>query len=71
MRISDAMWRKAQKMVGEVCAALYSEANLKRGRKRHKPYSTTKWVDDVVSAMGRDDAETLAALLLFSERKFD
>lgn len=68
VKIKQAMWDKAARLVAADAQAAYKQANTTkdgRKRKRHVPYSLPDRAMDLVKALGKDDAETVAAIMLY------
>ena len=62
--ISDAMWTKAQAVIAADSRSAYLAAGNRQGRK-HRPYALPARAEDLVRALGRNDAEAVSAILLF------
>ena len=58
---------KAHREIAKACTIAYNEANTsKSGKpyKKHHPYTTPIWVDDLVKALGANDEETAKAIFV-------
>lgn len=64
--ITSGMWAKAQRLIAEDCAASYRQANPRKGRK-HRSYAVPARAKALVEALGRNDAEGVAAIMLFAQ----
>lgn len=61
-----AMWNKAQALIHADCHASWRQANILpngRPRKRHRPYSVSPRAQAMVDALGKGDADLVAALI--------
>lgn len=59
MGISLEMWHKAESLIAADCLSAY------RAKRRNKPYSVPQRCHDLAAAMGRNDAEAVAAIMLY------
>ena len=64
MLIKQAMWDKASRCIAQDSAVAYKSAGNVPGKK-HKPYSIPQRAQDLVEALGKDDAERVAAIMLY------
>ena len=62
------MWRKAQELIGRDAREAWLSANTsKRGKRyrRHRSYALPERAEALVGALGRGDAETVSAIMLY------
>jgi hypothetical protein len=69
--IHQAMWDKAQSLMAADCLAAYKKANPNHnphGKRRAKPYSVPQRSTDLAAALGENDAEKVAAIMMYQFR---
>lgn len=59
MEISLKMWHKAESLIAADCLAAH------RSKRRNRPYAVPQRCIDLTAAMGKNDAETVAAIMLY------
>jgi hypothetical protein len=65
------MWDKAQSLIAADCLAAYKAANPNRnshGKRRAKPYSVPQRSADLAAALGENNAEKVASIMMFQFR---
>jgi hypothetical protein len=68
MKISDAMWNKAQSLIAADSFASWERSNPAPARhraRRYKPYAVPSRSADLAKALGTGDAEQVAAIMLY------
>jgi hypothetical protein len=66
--IHEAMWNRAQSLMAADCLAAYKKANPRHnahGKRRAKPYVTSQRCIDLAKALGENNAERVAAIMLY------
>jgi hypothetical protein len=66
--IHQAMWNKAQSLMAADCLAAYRKANPNHsphGKRRAKSYVTPQRCVDLAAALGENNAEKVAAIMMY------
>jgi hypothetical protein len=66
--IHQLMWNKAQSLIAADCLTAYKKANPNHnphGKRRAKPYATPQRCIDLATALGSNDAEKVAAIMMY------
>ena len=68
MSIHQLMWDKAQSLMAADCLAAYKKVNPNHnphGKRRARPYVTPQRCVDLAAALGENDAEKVAAIMMY------